>query len=417
MRHYSAASLLYHGLSRKRWPRAWHSPEIKPHYDFIIVGGGGHGLATAYYLAKNHRARSVAVLERGWIGGGNTGRNTTIVRSNYRLPESQRFYEFSLRQWETLSADLNFNVMFSQRGVLHLGHSDRDMNELVERGNAMRLMGIDAELLSCGEVARMVPLLDCSPNARFPVHGGLVQRRAGTARHDAVAWGYARAASALGVDVIENCEVIGFAGRDGKIVGIETNRARFEAGRIGLTVAGHSSRLAALAGFRLPVETHLLQAMVTEPVKPMIDTVVMSGAVHSYVSQTDKGEIILGGDLDFYPSYSQRGSFARVEEVAAHAIAMFPALSRLRLMRCWAGAMDMTMDGSPIIGRTPIDNLYMSGGWCYGGFKATPASGWCLAHTMATGAPHPLVEPFSLNRFETGAVVNEKGQGPIPHTH
>jgi len=417
MQRYSAAKLLYHAVTGKPWPRAWRAPEPKPHYDHVVIGGGGHGLATAYYLAKNHQARSVAVLERGWIGGGNTGRNTTIVRSNYRLPESQRFYEFSLRLWEGLTAELNFNVMFSQRGVLHLGHSDRDMSELAERGNAMRLAGIDAELLTTKEIAREVPLLDCSSQARFPVHGGLVQRRAGTARHDAVAWGYARAASALGIDIIENCEVTGFEMKGEEIASITTSRGSFEAGRIGLTVAGHTSQLASFAGFRLPVESHLLQAMVTEPVKPMIDTVVMSGAVHSYVSQTDKGEIILGGDLDFYPSYSQRGSFARVEEVAAQAIAMFPALSRLRLMRCWAGIMDMTMDGSPLIGKTPVDNLYMSGGWCYGGFKATPASGWCLAHTMANGEPHSLVAPFALDRFDTGKVVNEKGPGPVPHIH
>jgi methylglutamate dehydrogenase subunit A len=417
MYRYSAFALARKALTRTRWPRAWRDPEPKPHYDFIIIGGGGHGLAAAYYLAKNHGARSVAVLERGWIGGGNTGRNTTIVRSNYRLPENQRFYEFSLQLWERLSAELNFNVMFSQRGVLHLGHSDRQMNELAERGNAMRLMNIDAELLSLRDVERMVPLLDCSPDARFPVHGGLLQPRAGTARHDAVAWGYARAASALGVDIIQNCEVTGFERRNNRILGVQTSRGRFGAGRVGLAVAGSTSLVAALAGISMPIETHLLQAMVTEPVKPMIDTVVMSGAIHSYVSQTDKGEVIIGGDLDFYPSYSQRGSFARVEEVASHAIAMFPALGGLRMMRCWAGAMDMTMDGSPIIGKTPRENLFMSGGWCYGGFKATPASGYCLAHTLANGEPHPLVAPFSLDRFETGAVINENGQGAVPHLH
>jgi len=417
MYRYSALALARKAFTKTRWPRAWRDPEPKPHYDFIIVGGGGHGLATAYYLAKNHGARSVAVLERGWIGGGNTGRNTTIVRSNYRLPENQRFYEFSLKLWETLSAELNFNVMFSQRGVLHLGHSVRQISELAERGNAMRLMNIDAELLSLRDVARMVPLLDCSPEARFPVYGGLLQPRAGTARHDAVAWGYARAASALGVDIIQKCEVVGFELEGNRIVGVNTSRGRISAGRVGLAVAGSTSQVASLAGIRLPIETHLLQAMVTEPVKPMIDTVIMSGAVHSYVSQTDKGEIIFGGDLDFYPSYSQRGSFARVEDVASQAIAMFPALSGLRMMRCWAGAMDMTMDGSPIIGKTPRENLFMSGGWCYGGFKATPASGFSLAHTLANGEPHPLVAPFSLDRFETGAVINENGQGTVPHFH
>ena len=381
------------------------------------MGGGGHGLASAYYLAKNHNVRNVAVLERGWIGGGNTGRNTTIVRSNYRLEANRNFYEHSLKLWEGLTRELNFNVMFSQRGVLFLAHSDGEMNRLAERGNAMRLSGIEASLLDTTEVQRFVPQLDCGPNARFPIHGGLLQRRAGVARHDAVAWGYARAADGLGVDIIQNCEVVGIKVDNNQVEGVETSRGFIATSRLGLAVAGHTSQVAAMAGLRLPVESHLLQAMVTEPVKPALDTVVLSGAVHCYVSQTDKGEILIGGDIDFYPSYSQRGSFARIEEVAGQAISMFPAFGRLRMMRCWAGIMDMTMDGSPIIGGSPVDGLFLNGGWCYGGFKAIPGAGWTFAHTLATGTSHPLAAPFDLDRFRSGALIDEKGAGTALQYH
>jgi heterotetrameric sarcosine oxidase beta subunit len=383
----------------------------------VIVGGGGHGLATAYYLAKVHGITNVAVLEKGYIGGGNTGRNTTIVRSNYYLDANAHFYEHSLKLWETLSAELNFNVMFSQRGVLNLAHSYADLESYARRGNAMRLNGIDAELLSAEEVKSMVPLLDCSLQARYPVMGGLLQRRGGTARHDAVAWGYARAADALGVDIIEQCEVTGFRRGAHRVEGVETSRGFLRAGKIGLAVAGHSSQVAALAGLRLPIETHVLQALVSEPVKPVLDTVVTSGAVHFYVSQSDKGELVLGGDLDMYNSYGQRSNLPPIEHTVQALIALFPCFSRLRMLRTWGGVMDMSMDGSPIIGKTPIDDFYLNCGWCYGGFKAIPASGWCFAHTIAHDRPHSLNAAYTLERFETGRTLDERGAGPFAWAH
>ncbi len=415
MKRFSALALLRAGLDgQKSWPRDWRDPEPRKHYDVVIIGGGGHGLATAYYLAKTHGVRSVAVLERASIGGGNTGRNTTIVRSNYRQPALQRLLEFSLKTWEGLSDELNYNLMFSQRGALFLGHSDADMTKLAERGDSLRCVGIDAQLMTRRQVARLIPLLDISPNARFPVVGGLIQRRGGTARHDAVAWGYARAADALGVDVIQNCEVTGFDITDGRVHGVRTSRGSVGADRVGLCVAGNSGLVAAMAGLKLPIESHLLQAFVSEPVKPMIDTVIMSQSVHCYISQSDKGELGLGGDPDHYPTYSQRGSPHRIDEVAAQAIAMVPALSRLRMLRSWSGTTDMSFDGSPIIGATPIDGLYLNGGWCYGGFKATPGSGRLYAHHLATGAAHAIAAPFSLERFALGATIDEAGAGPLP---
>ena len=416
MQSYSALNLFRRGLGgHKSWTRAWRDPAPKSHYDVIIIGGGGHGLATAYYLAKVHGIENVAVLERGWIGGGNTGRNTTIVRSNYRQPALHNLFEFSLKLWEGMSDDLNYNVMFSQRGALFLGHSDSDMIRLAERGDAMRCMGIDAELMSKAQLRKLIPLLDMSDEARFPVVGGLIQPRGGTARHDAVAWGYARAADALGVDVIQNCEVTAMDIRGGKIVGVKTTKGDIGADRVGICVAGNSGQVAAMADLRLPIESHLLQAFVSEPVKPMIDTVIMSQSIHCYISQSDKGEIVLGGDPDMYPTYSQRGRPDRIEEVAGQAIALIPALSRLRMLRSWAGTTDMSFDGSPIIGKTPVDELYLNGGWCYGGFKATPGSGWLYAHTLAKGEPHALNAPFRLDRFETGATIDETGAGPMPH--
>ena len=416
MQSYSALNLFRRGLGgHKSWTRAWRDPAPKSHYDVIIIGGGGHGLATAYYLAKVHGIKKVAVLERGWIGGGNTGRNTTIVRSNYRQPALHNLFEFSLKLWEGMSDDLNYNVMFSQRGALFLGHSDSDMIRLAERGDAMRCMGIDAELMSKAQLRKLIPLLDMSDEARFPIVGGLIQPRGGTARHDAVAWGYARAADALGVDVIQNCEVLGMDIRGGKIVGVKTTKGDIGADRVGICVAGNSGQVAAMADLRLPIESHLLQAFVSEPVKPMIDTVIMSQSIHCYISQSDKGEIVLGGDPDMYPTYSQRGRPDRIEEVAGQAIALIPALSRLRMLRSWAGTTDMSFDGSPIIGKTPVDELYLNGGWCYGGFKATPGSGWLYAHTLAKGEPHALNAPFRLDRFETGATIDETGAGPMPH--
>ncbi len=415
---YSVFSLVRNAVSyHERWGQAWRSPDPRPHYDVIVIGGGGHGLATAYYLAKEHGISNVAVLEKGWLGGGNTGRNTTIVRSNYMLEANAHFYEHSLKLWEGLSRDLNFNVMFSQRGVVNLAHSDSQLDVANRRGNAMRLNGIDAVMLSRDEVARMVPLLDCSPTARYPVMGAVLQPRGGVARHDAVAWGYARAADARGVDIIQNCEVTGIR-RDGdRVVGVETTRGAIGGDKIGIVVAGNSSRLAAMADVRLPIESHVLQAMVTEPLKPVLDTVVTSGATHLYISQTDKGEILMGGDLDGYNSYAQRGNLPLIEHLAAGAISMFPFLSRLRLMRTWGGVMDMSMDGSPIIGKLPVKGLYLDGGWCYGGFKATPGSGWVFAHTIAHDRPHLLNEAFSLERFNTGYLLDEKGAGATPGAH
>ncbi len=415
MTRYSALALLRGAVTgQKHWDRAWRDPEPKKHYDVVIIGGGGHGLSTAYYLAKVHGIRNVAVLEKSWIGGGNTGRNTTIVRSNYRQPALHRFFDFALKLWEGMSDELNFNVMFSPRGALFLGHSDSDMTSLAQRGDALRCAGIDAELLTREQVRGLVPLLDLSSAARFPVAGGLIQRRGGTARHDAVAWGYARAADARGVDVIQNCEVTGFTAAGGGVTGVETTRGRIGAGRVGIAVAGNSGPVAALAGIKLPIEAQTLQAFVTEPVKPMIDTVIMSQSLHCYISQSDKGGIVLGGDPDQFPSYAQRGLPPRLEKAAAEAIALVPALSRLRMVRCWSGTTDMSFDGSPIISALPVTGLYLNGGWCYGGFKATPGSGYVYAELLATGVPHPLAAPFGLDRFATGATIDEAGVGPMP---
>lgn len=415
MNRYSAFGLLRGALNgQKHWQPAWRDPEPKAHYDIIIIGGGGHGLATAYYLAKVHGLRNIAVLEKGWIGGGNTGRNTTIVRSNYRLKPLHDFFEFGLKLWHHLSDELNYNVMFSPRGAMFLGHSDADMVRLAERGDAMRCDGIDADLMTRDEVAKLEPLLDMSRSARFPIEGGLIQRRGGTARHDAVAWGYARGADSFGVDIIQKCEVTGFVRNGNAVVGVETTRGRIGAGRVGICVAGHSGHVAGLAGLKLPIESQTLQAMVTEGVKPMINSVIMSQSLHCYISQSDKGGIVFGGDPDNWPSYAQRGHPMVMEGAIAQGLALVPSLSRLRMVRTWSGVTDMSFDGSPIIGETPVRNLYLNGGWCYGGFKATPASGWTYAHTLATGSPHPLNGPFSLERFMTGATIDETGTGPMP---
>ncbi|CTQ50496.1 sarcosine oxidase subunit beta family protein [Jannaschia donghaensis] len=418
MRH-SVFSLVANALTgNARWPRQWRAATPKPAYDAIVVGGGGHGLTTAYYLAKEHGLTNIAVVEKGWIGGGNVGRNTTIIRSNYMLPENSRFYELGMKLWEEMSQELNYNVMFSQRGVINLAHTSAQMDAFARRGNAMRLEGIDAELMTREEVAARLPGLDVSDRARFPIVGGMIQPRAGTARHDAVAWGYARAADKLGVDILENCGVTGFI-RDGdRIVGVETTRGAIRAPKVGVAVAGHTSELMRLAGLdRLPIESHVLQAFVSEPLKPLIDTVVTFGAGHLYISQSDKGGLVFGGDIDGYNSYAQRGNMPVIRHVAAEAVSMFPNLARLRLLRHWGGVMDMSMDGSPIIDVGPVPGLYLNAGWCYGGFKATPASGFCFAHTIARDEPHALNAAFRLDRFAAGRTLDEKGIGPSPQLH
>jgi sarcosine oxidase subunit beta len=414
---YSIFTLARNALSGHRsWTPQWRDAEPRQSYEVVIIGGGGHGLATAYYLAKEFGIRDVAVVEKGWIGSGNVGRNTTIVRSNYLLPGNIPFYEFSMKLWEGLEQDFNYNAMVSQRGVLNLYHSDAQRDAFARRGNAMRLHGVDAELLDAGQVRAMVPFLDFE-NARFPIRGGLLQRRGGTVRHDAVAWGYARGASERGVDIVQNCEVTGFTFEGGRVTGVETTRGAIRARTIGMAVAGSTSRVAAMAGLRLPIESHVLQAFVSEGLKPLIPGVVTFGAGHFYISQSDKGGLVFGGDIDGYNSYAQRGNLPIVEDVCESSMALLPMIGRVRLLRSWGGIMDMSMDGSPIIDRTPVEGLYLNAGWCYGGFKATPASGWCFAHLIARDEPHPAARAYRLDRFARGALIDEKGQGAQPNLH
>jgi methylglutamate dehydrogenase subunit A len=414
---YSVFSLLKNSLSgHKNWQPAWRSPEPKEEYDIIVVGGGGHGLATAYYLAKEHGLKNIAVLEKNYIGSGNVGRNTTIIRSNYQLPGNNPFYELSMKLWEGLEQDFNFNAMVSQRGVLNLCHTDAQRDAFARRGNAMHLDGVDAELLDREAVRDMYPFFDYE-NARFPIKGGLLQRRGGTVRHDAVAWGYARGADLRGVDILQGCELTGIQTENGKVVGVQTSRGAIKCKKLALCAAGHSSEVAAMAGLKLPIESHVLQAFVSEGLKPYIDGVVTFGAGHFYVSQSDKGGLVFGGDIDGYNSYAQRGNLPMVEHVIEAGVAMIPSLARVRALRSWGGVMDMSMDGSPIIDKTSVHGLYLNAGWCYGGFKATPASGWCYAHLIAKDEPHKVATAYRLDRFKTGYMLDEKGQGATPNLH
>ena len=413
---YSIFSLLRNAVTyNENWQQAWRSPAPRKKYEALIIGGGGHGLATAYYLAKEHGMRNVAVLEKGWIGGGNTGRNTTIVRSNYLWTEAALLYEKSLKLWEGLSRDLNYNVMFSQRGVYNLGHSLQDMRDIERRVGANRLDGIDAEVVTPEQIKAAIPLINTSRRVRYPILGASLQRRGGVARHDAVAWGFARAADALGVDIIQQCEVTGICREGGRVTGVETVRGRIEANRVGVVVAGHASVLAGMAGLRLPLESHPLQAYVSEPLKPVLDTVVMSNAVHGYISQSDKGELVVGAGIDAYTGYGQRGSFHTIEHAMQAIIELFPAFSRVRMLRQWGGIVDVSPDACPIIGKTSLQGLYFNCGWGTGGFKATPGSGWAFAHTIARDEPHELNAPFSLERFTTGALIDEHGAAAVAH--
>jgi len=414
MQHFSIWSLLRNSMSyHEGWERQWRSPEPKREYDAVVVGAGGHGLATAYYLAKEHGMRNIAVVERGWLGGGNTARNTTIVRSNYLWDEATALYEKAMVLWEGLSQDLNYNVMFSQRGVMNLGHTLQDMRDIERRVNANRLNGVDAEVVTPEQIKEMIPFINL--NTRYPVLGASLQRRAGVARHDAVAWGFARAADALGVDIIQNCEVTGIRREDGAITGIDTARGFIKTKKVAIVAAGHSSVVAGMAGIRLPIESHPLQALVSEPLKPIFPNVVMSNAIHAYISQSDKGDLVIGAGIDAYNGYGQRGSFQTIEHTLQAIVEMFPIFSRVRMNRQWGGIVDVSPDACPIIGLTPVKGLYINCGWGTGGFKATPGSGWVMAHTVAQDRPHALNAAFSLDRFHTGHLIDEHGAAAVAH--
>ncbi|MCC6304778.1 MAG: sarcosine oxidase subunit beta family protein [Rhodobacteraceae bacterium] len=414
---YSGFRVAWEGLTGNGgWRPVWRDPAPKPAYDTLVIGGGGHGLSTAYYLARNHGLSDVAVLEKGGLGLGSVGRNTTIVRANYLLPGNSEFYSHSLKLWEGLERELNFNVMHSQRGLINLFHSDGQRDAFARRGNAMVNQGDDAVLLDREGVRELLPYLDFG-QTRFPIYGGLLHPRGGTARHDAVAWGYARAADARGVDLIQNCEVTGIDIEGGRVRGVQTTRGPIRARRVAIVVAGRSSQVAAMAGLRLPIESHVLQAFVTEGLKPCIDHVISFGMGHFYISQSDKGGLVFGGDLDFYASYAARGNLPMVEHVMEAGMTLMPMIGRARLLRSWGGIMDMSPDGSPIIDKTPVEGLFLDCGWNYGGFKAVPASGWCLAHLMATGEPHPVAARYRLDRFATGHVIDEEGTGSQHNLH
>ncbi len=414
---YSALRIFKEGLTgNSGWTPAWREPQPRKSYDVIIIGAGGHGLATAYYLAKEHGITNVAVVEKNGLGSGNIGRNTTIIRSNYLLPGNEPFYELSMKLWEGLEQDFNYNAMVSQRGILNLCHSDAQRDAFARRGNAMHLAGADAVLLDQQGVNNMCPFLDLD-NARFPITGGLWQPRAGTVRHDAVAWGYARGADSRGVDILQHCEVTGFDINNGVCTGVQTTRGKITAKKVAVCVAGSSGRLMTMAGMRLPIESHVLQAFVSEGLKPILPGVVTFGAGHFYVSQSDKGGLVFGGDIDGYNSYAQRGNLPVVEDVCEGGMAIMPMIGRARLLRMWGGVMDMSMDGSPFIDKTDIKGLFFNGGWCYGGFKATPASGWCYAHLLATGNTHDVSSEFRLDRFRRGHMIDERGAGAQPNLH
>ena len=414
---YSGLQVIAQGLlGNKGWKPAWRNPDPKPAYDAIIIGGGGHGLSTAFYLAKNHGLHNIAVLEKGHLGSGNIGRNTTIVRANYFLPGNSEFYSHSLKLWEQMEAELNYNVMHSQRGYISLFHSDGQRDFYARRGNAMINQGDDAILLDREGVRQHLPYLDYD-QARFPIYGGLYHPRGGTARHDAVAWGYARGADRLGVDLIQNCEVTGIDIEGGAVKGVQTTRGVIKAGKVAIIVAGRSGQVAAMAGMRLPVESHVLQAFVTEGLKPVIDHVVTFGMGHFYISQSDKGGLVFGGDIDMYASYASRGNLPLVEHVMEAGMTLMPMIGRAKVLRSWGGIMDMTPDGSPIIDKTDINGLFIDCGWNYGGFKAVPASGWCMAHLMATGNSHAVAARFKLNRFATGHILDEEGTGSQHNLH
>ena len=415
---FSALRILKESLTgNKNWTPYWRNPSPKSTYDVIIVGGGGHGLSTAYYLAQNHGIRNVAVLEKGHIGSGNIGRNTTIVRANYLLPGNSEFYSHSLKLWEGLETDLNYNVMMSQRGLIMLCHSDGQRDAFVRRANAMRSRGDDAHMLSVDDLRKLLPYLNYD-NARFPIYGGLLQKRAGTARHDAVAWGYARAADERGVDLIQNCEVTGFNINNGRVTGVETSRGKIESNKVAIVVAGRSSQVAQMAGIRLPIESHILQAFVTEGLKPVINNVISFGMGHFYISQSDKGGLVFGGDLDGYASYAQRGNLPLMEHVFEAGMALMPMIGKAKVLRSWGGIMDMSPDGSPIIDKTSIDGLFINCGWCYGGFKAVPASGYAYAHLIATENYFHTASNYRFERFKSGYnLMDEEGTGSQHNLH
>ena len=416
MKKYSGFSLFKHSLSHhENWQAAWRSPQPKKEYDVIIVGGGGHGLATAYYLAKVHGITNVAVLEKGYLGGGNTARNTTIVRSNYLWDEASKLYDHSLDLWKDLSQDLNYNVMFSQRGVLNLGHTLQDMRDIERRVNANRLNGIDGVVLNTAEVKKIVPIINDSQDIRYPVLGASWQATAGVARHDAVAWGFARGADSFGVDLIQQCEVLDIVTEEGAVVGVKTTQGFIGAKKVACVTAGNSGVMAAMVGLRLPIESRPLQALVSEPIKPILDTVVMSNAVHAYVSQSDKGDLVIGAGADSYNGYGQRGSFNVVEHTLSAICELFPMFSRVRMNRSWGGIVDTCPDACPIISKTSIKGLFFNCGWGTGGFKATPGSGHVFAHTLAHDEAHPLAAPFSLDRFNTGHLIDEHGAAGVAH--